>query len=185
MNFFVLNGHKYYPYSEGRLNKTLFDQIVMLVKPNNDVKTTIIEDGYDINEELEKFNWADIIIFQTPVNWFSIPWTFKKYIDELYLHGIFYKGSNAYGNGGIMKGKKYMYSFTLNPSENDFGDFNKFFNGKSPEDFFIALHKIHQYAGMEPIKSYFCFNAVHNPDIGKYLGGLEEHINNYIFRKEP
>lgn len=71
----------------------------MLLTPNNEVKTTIIEDGYDINQELEKFSWADIIIFQAPVNWFSIPWSFKKYLDEIYLHGIFYKGSYQYGEG--------------------------------------------------------------------------------------
>lgn len=55
MNIFVLNGHKYYPFAQGRLNKTLFDKIIELVTPDNQIKTTIVENGYDLNEEIENF----------------------------------------------------------------------------------------------------------------------------------
>ncbi|MCP4229659.1 MAG: NAD(P)H-dependent oxidoreductase, partial [bacterium] len=42
------------------------------------VKLTYIEKGYDINEEVEKHIWADIIITQSPVYWFGTPWIYKK-----------------------------------------------------------------------------------------------------------
>ena len=45
MKIFVINGHKYYPFSQGKLNKTLFNKIIELVSPNNDVKTTVVENG--------------------------------------------------------------------------------------------------------------------------------------------
>lgn len=181
MRFFVLNGHKYYPYAQGRLNRTLFEKIIEIVSPGNEVETTIVEQGYSVEEEIEKFKRADCIIFQTPMNWFSVPWTFKKYFDEVYQHGIFYAGSPEYGKGGLMKGKKYMYSMTLNPAPEQFDDPNAFFDGKSPEDLIVALHKLQQYSGFEPIKTYFSFDVVHNPDIERYLKGLENHIHTYVF----
>ena len=45
MNILVINGHKYYPFSEGRLNRTLFEEIIAIVQPDNEVKTTIIENN--------------------------------------------------------------------------------------------------------------------------------------------
>ena len=104
----------------------------------------------------------------------------KKYIDEVYLHNIFYKGTADYGRGGLFKGKKYMYSITCNPSEDVFDNPNLFFGTQSPEDLIVALHKIQQFCGMEPVKSYFCFDVVHNPDIEKYLKGLDNHLHTYV-----
>ena len=180
MNFFVINGHKFYPYAKGELNHTLFEKIIEIVSPGNSVQTTIIENGYDVKEEIEKYKLADFIIFQTPMNWFSVRWSFKKYIDEVYLHNIFYKGTADYGRGGLFKGKKYMYSITCNPSEDVFDNPNLFFGTQSPEDLIVALHKIQQFCGMEPVKSYFCFDVVHNPDIEKYLKGLDNHLHTYV-----
>lgn len=90
MKIFVINGHKYYPFSQGKLNKTLFNKIIELVSPSNDVKTTVVENGYKLNEEIDKYLWADIIIIQMPINWFSFPGLFKSYIDDVYKHGSFY-----------------------------------------------------------------------------------------------
>ncbi len=180
MNFFVLNGHKYYPFAEGRLNKTLFDKIIEVVSPGNDVRTTIVEQGYDVDEEIEKFKWADVIIFQSPMNWFSIPWIFKKYFDDVYRYGVFYVGSASYGEGGLMKGKKYMFSITCNPSKEAFEQPNSFFEGKSADDMLLPLHKLQQYVGMQGIESFFCFDVVDNPNVPKCLNGIENHIKTHI-----
>ena len=32
--------------------------------------------------------WADIVIMQFPVNWMGVPWSFKKYMDEVYTAGM-------------------------------------------------------------------------------------------------
>lgn len=176
MKILIVNGAKYYPFSEGKLNRTLMNKLIELLSPKHELKTTIVEEGYDIEEETEKFLWMDLVIFQSPVFWFSIPGIFKTYFDEVYRYGKIFAGSKEYGEGGLLKGKKYMYSFTVNPRKEDFGVLNNFFDGKSADDFFIALHKIQQFAGLEYIKSYFCYDVIHNPDIEKYLQGIEEHI---------
>lgn len=180
MNILVINGHKYYPFSEGRLNRTLFEEIIAIVQPDNKVKTTIIENGYNIDEEIEKYKWADLVIYQTPMNWFSVPWIFKKYIDEVFRYGIFYEGSKDYGKGGLMKGKSYMFSFTCNSPFEAFDDINSFFNGKSPDELIVALHKLHEFCAMIPVKSYFAYDVVHNPDIERYKKELSNHIHTYV-----
>jgi modulator of drug activity B len=44
------------------------------------VAETFIERGYDPEEEVKKHAGADLVILQTPVNWFSAPWIYKKYV---------------------------------------------------------------------------------------------------------
>lgn len=180
MNFFVLNCHKYYSYSQGRLNKTLFEKICQILSSDNEIRTTVIENGYTISEEIEKFKWADIIIFQTPMNWFSIPWLFKKYIDEVFQYGTFFIGSDIYGSGGLMHNKKYMLSVTCNVKKEDFRSITSFFYGRSEDDILLPFHLLNRYCAMSPLKSFFCYDVVHNPDIDKYLNNLEKHLHNYV-----
>lgn len=184
MKFLVINGHKYYPYAQGRLNKTMFDEIVSVLSENADeIKTTVVEEGYEVQEEIEKYKWADCIIYQTPMNWFSVPWIFKKYFDEILQYGVFYEGSKDYGRGGLMKGKKYMFSMTCNSPAYAFEDINEFYQGKSPDEVLISLHKMHEFCAMEPIKSYLAFDAVHNPDIERFKKELRNHINTFVLDK--
>lgn len=180
MKFFVLNGHKYYPFATGRLNSTLFDRTVEILAPHGEVATTIVEGGYNVEEEIQKFKGSDFIIFQTPMNWFSVPWIFKKYIDEVYRHGEFYTGSEQYGRGGLLNGKRYMFSVTCNSPELAFNDADSFFDGAGCEEVLWPLHLTQKFCAMEPVRSYFCFDVVHNPDIQRYLRGLENHIHTYV-----
>lgn len=184
MKYLVINGHKYYPYSQGKLNKTLFDVIVEVLSENGeDIKTTVVEDGYNVDNEIDKYNWADFVIYQTPMNWFSIPWSFKKYFDEVLQYGIFYTGSREYGRGGLMNGKKYMFSMTCNSPAYAFEDINEFYGGKSPDEVLLSLHKMHEFCSMNPIKSYFAFDAFHNADIPRFKKELRNHINTFVLNK--
>lgn len=180
MNIFVINGHKYYPFAQGRLNKTFFDKIVELVSPHNDVKTTIVENGYELNEEIEKYLWADIIIIQTPINWFSFPGLFKSYIDDVYKHGSFYGPSEEYGRGGLLKDKKYMYSLTMNSPKEAFNNPTEFYNGKTLDEVIYAMHKLQEYCGLKKLETFAVYDVVKHPDIPRYLNQLEKHIQTYI-----
>ena len=37
---------------------------------------------------MKKHEAADIVIVQTPVNWFGAPWIYKKYVDEVFNAGL-------------------------------------------------------------------------------------------------
>lgn len=190
MKIFVLNGHKYYPYAQGKLNMTLFDEIVKILQEDgHELKTTIVENGengettYNVDEEIEKYKWAECIIYQSPLNWFSVPWILKKYFDDVFQHGIFYTGSKDYGRGGLFNGKKYMFSMTCNSPAYAFDNINEFYDGKSPDELIVALHKLHEFCAMTPVKSYFAYDVVHNPDIERYQKELRNHINTFVLNK--
>jgi len=82
-NVLIINGHEYYKKSKGELNQTIFNEIQHLLTDQFDIKTTVVDKGYEV-EEIEKWLWADVVIMQTPIYWFSIPGKFKQYIDCVY-----------------------------------------------------------------------------------------------------
>ena len=178
-NILVINGHEYYDFAKGQLNKTLYKDIVSTLSEKFEVKTTIIEEGYDIKEEQEKFKWADTVIFQTPIYWFSLPAAFKKYIDQVYEYGVFFGPAiNQYGDGGLMKGKKYMFSTTWNAPESAFNnkDADSFLKGADIEEAIRHLHNMQAYVNMVPFKTFGAHDVVANPDIEKYRNDLQKHL---------
>ena len=180
MNIFIINAHKYYSYSKGELNKFIFNLIVDYFKPYNEVETTIIENGYDIKTEIEKYLRSDIIIFQTPVNWYNIPWSFKKYIDDVYTPGSFYKKSDKYGKGGMLLNKMYMLSLTSAASLDEYTNTEGFFNIRSIDDIFIGFHKIHEYCGMEKLKTFAVYNVLYDINIEKIKSDLISHLKQNV-----
>lgn len=137
----LLNGGKQFAHSEGRLNATLHEAaIAHLDRAGFDVRQTFIDGGYDVQEEVEKFLWADVVIYQMPGWWMGAPWTVKKYIDDVFTagHGSLYANdgrtrsdhSQKYGSGGLVHGKQYMLSLTWNAPQQAFDDPSDFFEGK-------------------------------------------------------
>ncbi|NQY94728.1 MAG: NAD(P)H-dependent oxidoreductase, partial [Campylobacteraceae bacterium] len=88
-NVLIINGHqKYDVMAEGKLTQTYIQSANNFFKENDfKVKHSTIESDYNINDELEKFKWADYILFQYPIYWMSLPWLTKKYIDEIFNAG--------------------------------------------------------------------------------------------------
>ena len=66
----------------------------------------------DIKSELDKVVWADLIIFNFPIYWFSMPAIMKGWLDRVFVSGRCYGGMRFYDRGG-MKGKKALVSLTL------------------------------------------------------------------------
>ncbi|XP_071087843.1 ribosyldihydronicotinamide dehydrogenase [quinone]-like [Haliotis cracherodii] len=65
----------------------------------------------DIKVEIEKLKRADLVIFQFPLYWFSVPAILKGWFDRVYTMGFAYGMGNMYSTGP-MKGKRGMLSFT-------------------------------------------------------------------------
>jgi NAD(P)H dehydrogenase (quinone) len=66
----------------------------------------------DIKVELDKVVWSDLIIFNFPIYWFSMPAIMKGWIDRVFVSGRCYGGMRFYDRGG-MKGKKALVALTL------------------------------------------------------------------------
>lgn len=88
-NIFIINGAHPFAHSGGRFNKTLFEKTISYFEKTADfeVKYTSVGDTYDPKAEVNKFKWADLIIYHTPIWWFQLPYGFKKYIDEVFTEG--------------------------------------------------------------------------------------------------
>ncbi|MEW8659086.1 MAG: NAD(P)H-dependent oxidoreductase [Candidatus Thiodiazotropha endolucinida] len=192
-NIFIINAHEYYPFSEGRLNNTLADKAAETLSVNgHKVKTTTMKDDYDVATELEKHQWADVILLQTPVNWMGVPWSFKKYMDTIYsagMDGTLCDGdgrrrsdpNKQYGSGGTLAGKKYMLSLTFNAPKEAFDDPSQdLLQGRSVDDLLFPMHMNFRFFGMEPIETFACHDVIKNPDIDNDLVRFEAHLNEHF-----
>ncbi len=189
----IINAHQFYEgFAEGKLNKTMADVIKeQMEAKGNEVKLTYIEKGYDINEEIEKHLWADIIITQSPVYWFGSPWIYKKYIDEVFTTALVQQSliiddgrtrkdpSKQYGTGGKMQGKKYMISLTWNAPVDAFGNTDQIlFEGKTVDESFIANTAVYKFCGAEILPSFSCYNIMKNPEIENDIERIKKHLSN-------
>ncbi len=88
-NILIINGHqKYEGIAEGNLTQRYITSANNFFEENGfNIKHTVVESDYDIQDEVEKFKWADQILFQYPVYWMGVPWLTKKYIDEIFSAG--------------------------------------------------------------------------------------------------
>lgn len=75
----------------------------------------------DIQQELDKLLWADLVILNFPIYWFSVPAILKGWIDRVLVSGICYGGKRFYDQGGLA-GKKVLVSLTLGGREHMFGE---------------------------------------------------------------
>ncbi|XP_071332008.1 NAD(P)H dehydrogenase [quinone] 1-like [Trachinotus anak] len=73
----------------------------------------------DITEEQRKVTEADLIIFQFPMYWFSVPAIMKGWFDRVLTLGFAYSKDKRYSNG-IFKDKKTILSFTTGSHESMF-----------------------------------------------------------------
>ena len=184
-NILIINGHqKYDGFAEGNLTKDYINKAKNFFSSNDfNIKETIIEDGYESNEEIEKLLWADTILLQYPVYWMSVPWITKKYFDEVFTpsQGQLYINdgrsrddeSKRYGSGGLMTDKKYMLSLTYNCPDSEFDNKNSFFEGLSLDQANFAVHKIFQFCGAKQLETY----AVH--DVYKGDMNLEDELTKF------
>lgn len=196
-NIFIINAHHPYPFSEGKLNEALVEKATKQLEEDGfNVKTTKSAGEYDIAEELEKHTWADVIILQAPVNWMGVPWSFKKYMDEVYSNGMEgqlcnYDGRSSaepkknYGGGGTLGGKKYMLSLTFNAPKEAFDNKDEYlFQGKSVDDLWFPQHMNFRFFAMESLPTFACYDVMKNPEIENDFKRFEQHLESHIINNK-
>ena len=154
MKILVINAHLNYPgWSEGKLNLTFMDAAkAFFTERGHEVAETFVERGYQAEDEVQKHLAADVVILQTPVNWFGAPWIYKKYVDEVFNAGLASKillegdgrtrkdPTKQYGSGGKMQGRKFMISATWNaPRETFDNPASVLYGGKGTADLFLPI----------------------------------------------
>ncbi len=189
MNIFILNAHQPYPFSEGKLNQSLVERATThLEAKGHQIQHSSMTESYDVETEIEKHLWADSILLQSPVNWMGVPWSFKKYMDEVYSSGMMGQlcagdgrsrndAAKQYGTGGTLEGKSYMLSLTFNAPKEAFDDPDQFlFQGKSVDDLFFPIHMNFRFFNMSPLQTFCCYDVMKNPDIETDFKRFEAHL---------
>jgi NAD(P)H dehydrogenase (quinone) len=105
----------------------------------------------DIKAELDKIVWADLIIFNFPIFWFSMPAIMKGWVDRVFVSGRFYGGMRFYDRGGL-KGKKALVSLTLGGQPHMFNSDGV--HGPLPEMLKHLLRGTLGYLGFEVLQPF-------------------------------
>lgn len=192
-NILIINAHQYYEFSKGLLNQSLVEKAKLFFEEKGDfVKITTMKEDWNVEEEIAKFQWADKVILQFPVNWMGVPWIFKKYMDEVFSAGMFGELCNndgrsssspkkGYGTGGTQNGKEYMLSLTFNAPEEAFDDESEYlFEGKGVEDLMLPMHANFKFFGMKGLPTFSCYDVLKNPDIKNDFQRFENHLKTYF-----
>ena len=65
----------------------------------------------ELQAEIDKLAWCDLLIFQFPLWWFSLPAILKGWVDRVFAFGFAYDRAKAYETG-TFQNKIAMLSFT-------------------------------------------------------------------------
>lgn len=79
----------------------------------------------DLETEQQKVEWCDLMIWQFPLWWFSVPAILKGWVDRVFAMGRFYGQGHIYETG-VFTGKKALLSLTTGGAEDNYnrGGFN-------------------------------------------------------------
>lgn len=188
-NILIVNGAKRFAHSNGELNDTLTELAdTVLGELGHRVKISRADSDYEIHEEIQKYVWADVIIYQMPGWWMGAPWTVKKYMDDIFTegHGTLYASdgrsrsdaSKKYGSGGLIHDKKYMLSLTWNAPIEAFNDPEQFFQGVGVDGVYLPFHKANQFLGMQSLETFIVNDVIKMPNVAQYEHDYRQHLMN-------
>ncbi|NBA97610.1 NAD(P)H-dependent oxidoreductase [Pseudomonas sp. R5(2019)] len=129
----------------------------------------------DILAELDKIKWADLIILNFPIYWFSMPAIMKGWIDRVFISGFCYGGVRIYDRGGL-KGKKAMLAFSLGGQDHMFGP------GAVHGDLQTLLQPIQRgvlgYVGLTVLPPFVAFHVPYISEEARhqYLEQYRQHL---------
>lgn len=110
-NILIISGHP--DLQQSVANKTIIGTLEKSLPQAEIHRLDILYPDYrfDIAAEQDSLLKADIIVWQFPFSWYSIPGVMKLWLDKVFLHGF------AHGAQGKLGGKKLLLSFTTGAPE--------------------------------------------------------------------
>jgi len=139
----------------------------------------------DVHAEIEKLLWADLVVFQFPVWWFSMPAILKGWLDRVLVYGL-YTSQKRYDEG-LFTGRRALVSVTAGGPQSTFEH-----NGRNGDLNLILwpLHFTLHYMGYSVLPHFAAFgiaasirygqesaNSVrldrYKKDLETYLGELD------------
>jgi putative NADPH-quinone reductase len=134
-NILIISGHTD-TLHDSVANKTILEQLETLLPGSRTVYLDRLYPDFqiDVQAEQEKLLWADTIVLQFPVFWFSMPSILHRWMEQVFLHG-FSHGST----GDKLRDKLLVVSYTTGaPAE-----------AMDWETFFTNLRGTCRFTGMQ------------------------------------
>ncbi|WP_439888342.1 NAD(P)H-dependent oxidoreductase [Pseudomonas sp. MBLB4123] len=118
----------------------------------------------DIAREQDKLRWADAVILQFPLWWFSMPAILKGWVERVYAHGFAYglgehsasRWGDRYGEGSLA-GKRAMLLVTAGGWESHFGP--RGIHGPIDDLLFPIHHGVLYYPGFDVLPPFVVYRT--------------------------
>lgn len=130
----------------------------------------------DIIAEMEKLLWADLIIFNFPLWWFSVPAILKGWVDRVFAMGFAYGGGKGVYDTGVFKGKKGMLCITTGGPETTYLEGGR--NGNIDKILFHINHGMLYFTGMDVMPPFIAYSVARLTDDERKI--ILEKYENYL-----
>lgn len=125
----------------------------------------------DVKTEQEKLLWADMLILQFPLWWFTMPAILKGWVDRVYAYGFAYgvgehsdhRWGDRYGEG-TLAGKRAMLIVTTGGWEEHYSP--RGINGPIDDLLFPINHGILHYPGYDVLPPFVAYRVDRLDDAG-------------------
>ena len=111
-NILIISGHP--NLQQSTANRMILDELADRLPQAQIRRLDALYPDYriDVDAEQQTLLNADVIVWQFPFFWYSLPALPKKWLDDVFTHGF------AYGSGARLGGKRLIVSFTTgSPAE--------------------------------------------------------------------
>jgi len=135
-------------------------------------------DGYvdELKAEMEKLEWADLIILNFPLWWSSMPAILKGWFDRVLALGFAYHPAESKFDTGKFRGKKAMCAITTGGTPESYGPDGE--NGELSSVIYHINHGTLNYCGMEVLPYFVGWRAHLKPKevLEQYLVDYKKHL---------
>ncbi|XP_026124015.1 NAD(P)H dehydrogenase [quinone] 1 isoform X1 [Carassius auratus] len=137
----------------------------------------------DIAEEQQKLEQAELVIFQFPLYWFSVPAIIKGWIDRVLTQGFAFTLQKMYDNG-VFKDKKAILSFTTGGMKSMFTPDGV--NGDINVLLWPLQNGVLRFCGFQVLAPQIFWCPAHTPPEGRsaMLEAWSERLNG-VFAEKP
>jgi putative NADPH-quinone reductase len=127
----------------------------------------------DVESEQQALINADVIVFQFPFFWYSVPGMLKEWLDKVFAYGF------AYGStGDKLKGKEFLISTTVGGQENEYQEGGE--NNFTLPELLKPLQQTAIMAGMKFNKPLISYNMIYIPGVYNEKEDVEQRAQEHV-----
>jgi NAD(P)H dehydrogenase (quinone) len=129
----------------------------------------------DLQAEMDKLAWCDVLIFQFPIWWLGLPAILKGWVDRVFAVGLAYGGGRWFERG-LLTGKRAMCSVTvggLAPAYSDDGMYGGI------EEIMSPIHRgVFGFTGFTVIEPFVVYgpNRISETERSGYLARYRQRL---------